>query len=63
VFNVFEQHNILYVGDLVQCSEFMLVKWKKFGRRSLKEVKEALAEMTFHLDMKIDFWKRPQQKE
>ena len=33
-----------------------MIKTKNFGRKSLKEIKEILAEMGLYLGMKIDNW-------
>ena len=49
-----EWANITYVGQLVQMRDFDLLKVKNFGRKSLKEVKELLAEMGLHLSTKFD---------
>jgi DNA-directed RNA polymerase subunit alpha len=41
---------------LVQRSEAEMLKTKNFGRKSLKEIKEILAEMGLSLGMRIDNW-------
>ncbi len=48
--------SIKYIGDLVQKTESEMLKTKNFGRKSLKEIKEILAEMGLSLGMKLDNW-------
>ena len=45
-----------YIGELVQKTEAEMLKTKNFGRKSLKEIKEILAEMGLSLGMKLDDW-------
>lgn len=54
--NCLQAANIKYIGDLVQKSEGEMLKTKNFGRKSLKEIKELLAEMGLSLGMKLDSW-------
>jgi len=54
--NCLQQANIKTIGDLVQKSEPEMLKTKNFGRKSLKEIKEILAEMGLSLGMKLDNW-------
>ena len=54
--NCLANANIKYIGDLVQKTESEMLKTKNFGRNSLKEIKEILAEMGLHLGMKLDNW-------
>ena len=54
--NCLQQANIKTIGDLVQRSEAEMLKTKNFGRKSLKEIKEILAEMGLSLGMKLDSW-------
>lgn len=54
--NCLQAANIKYIGDLVQKSEAEMLKTKNFGRKSLKEIKELLAEMGLALGMKLDNW-------
>ena len=44
------------IGELVQRTEQDMLKTKNFGRKSLKEIKEILANMGLSLGMKIDNW-------
>ena len=54
--NCLQAANIKFIGDLVQRSESEMLKTKNFGRKSLKEIKELLAEMGLSLGMKLDNW-------
>ena len=54
--NCLQQANIKSIGDLVQRTEAEMLKTKNFGRKSLKEIKEILAEMGLSLGMKLENW-------
>lgn len=54
--NCLQNANITYIGELVQKTEAEMLKTKNFGRKSLKEIKEILAEMGLALGMKLDNW-------
>jgi DNA-directed RNA polymerase subunit alpha len=54
--NCLQNANITLIGELVQRSEQDMLKTKNFGRKSLKEIKEILANMGLSLGMKIDNW-------
>ena len=54
--NCLQNANITLIGELVQKSEQDMLKTKNFGRKSLKEIKEILANMGLSLGMKIDNW-------
>jgi DNA-directed RNA polymerase subunit alpha len=54
--NCLQNANIHLIGELVQRSEAEMLKTKNFGRKSLKEIKEILAEMGLSLGMRIDNW-------
>lgn len=54
--NCLQAANIRYIGDLVQKTEQDMLKTKNFGRKSLKEIKDILAEMGLTLGMKLDSW-------
>lgn len=62
--NCLQNANIRLIGELVQKTEAEMLKTKNFGRKSLKEIKEILAEMGLSLGMKLDNWppKHLQQK-
>ena len=47
---------LLYIGDLVQKSEQEMLRTPNFGRKSLNEIKEVLAQMGLHLGMEIPNW-------
>jgi DNA-directed RNA polymerase subunit alpha len=57
--NCLQNANIRYIGELVQRSEAEMLKTKNFGRKSLKEIKEILAEMGLQLGMKLEGWEPP----
>ncbi|MGB8222641.1 MAG: DNA-directed RNA polymerase subunit alpha [Polyangiales bacterium] len=54
--NCLQNANIKLIGELVQKSEGEMLKTKNFGRKSLKEIKEILADMGLSLGMHIDNW-------
>jgi DNA-directed RNA polymerase subunit alpha len=54
--NCLQNANIRLIGDLVQRTESEMLKTKNFGRKSLKEIKEILAEMKLSLGMRLDNW-------
>ncbi len=55
-FNCLQNAGIKYIGDLVQKTEAEMLKTKNFGRKSLKEIKELLADMGLSLGMKLENW-------
>jgi DNA-directed RNA polymerase subunit alpha len=54
--NCLKNADIRYIGDLVQKTEVEMLKTKNFGRKSLNEIKEILAEMGLSLGMKLENW-------
>jgi DNA-directed RNA polymerase subunit alpha len=52
--NCLENAGIRYIGELVNRSESEMLKTKNFGRKTLNEIKDILAEMGLHLGMKIE---------
>jgi DNA-directed RNA polymerase subunit alpha len=52
--NCLENANIKFIGELVTKSETEMLKTKNFGRKSLNEIKDILAEMGLSLGMKIE---------
>ena len=54
--NCLKNDNIVYIGDLVQKSEAEMLRTPNFGRKSLNEIKEVLAQMGLHLGMEIPTW-------
>jgi len=53
-YNCLKNAEIRTIRDLVQKSEPEMLKTKNFGRKSLNEIKEILAEMGLSLGMKLD---------
>jgi DNA-directed RNA polymerase subunit alpha len=53
-FNGLQNADIKYVGELVQRTEQDMLKIKNFGRKSLNEIKEILADMQLSLGMRLD---------
>jgi DNA-directed RNA polymerase subunit alpha len=51
--NCLKNADIKYIGELVQKSEGEMLKTKNFGRKSLNEIKEILADMDLRLGMEI----------
>ena len=51
--NCLKNDNIVYIGDLVQKTEAEMLRTPNFGRKSLNEIKEVLAEMGLHLGMEV----------
>ncbi len=54
--NCLKNDNIIYIGDLVQKSEAEMLRTPNFGRKSLNEIKEVLAQMGLHLGMEVAGW-------
>jgi DNA-directed RNA polymerase subunit alpha len=54
--NCLKNDNIVYIGDLVQKSEAEMLRTPNFGRKSLNEIKEVLAQMGLHLGMEVAGW-------
>ena len=54
--NCLKNDNIIYIGDLVQKTEAEMLRTPNFGRKSLNEIKEVLAQMNLHLGMEIPGW-------
>jgi len=54
--NCLKNDNIVYIGDLVQKTEAEMLRTPNFGRKSLNEIKEVLAQMGLHLGMEITNW-------
>lgn len=55
-YNCLKNANIRTLRELVQKTEGDMLKTKNFGRKSLKEIKEILAEMGLSLGMKLENW-------
>ena len=52
--NCLKNDNIVYIGDLVQKTEAEMLRTPNFGRKSLNEIKEVLAQMGLHLVARRD---------
>src|ERR1700742_1944520 len=59
-YNCLKNANISTIGELIQKTEAEMLKTKNFGRKSLNEIKEILAQMGLSLGMKIDENGNPQ---
>ncbi|QQR80811.1 MAG: DNA-directed RNA polymerase subunit alpha [Deltaproteobacteria bacterium] len=57
--NCLQNANIRYIGELCIKTEAEMLRTKNFGRKSLNEIKEILAEMGLGLGMKLDGWTMP----
>lgn len=53
-FNCLKNANIKTIGDLVQKTEYEMLRTKNFGRKSLNEIKEILVGMGLNFGMRID---------
>ena len=53
-YNCLKNANIATIGELIQKTEAEMLKTKNFGRKSLNEIKEMLAQMGLSLGMRID---------
>ena len=54
--NCLKNDNIVYIGDLIQKTEAEMLRTPNFGRKSLNEIKEVLAQMGLHLGMEVLDW-------
>ena len=54
--NCLKNDNIVYIGDLIQKTESEMLRTPNFGRKSLNEIKEVLAQMGLHLGMDVANW-------
>ena len=54
--NCLKNDNIVYIGDLIQKTEAEMLRTPNFGRKSLNEIKEVLAQMGLHLGMEVPNW-------
>jgi hypothetical protein len=52
-FNCLNNNNVIYLGDLVQKTEAEMLRTPNFGRLSLNEIKERLAEFGLHLGIEV----------
>ena len=56
-YNCLKNADIKTIGDLVSKNESEMLKTKNFGRKSLNEIKDILAEMGLSLGMDVDLRK------
>ncbi|HEX9428534.1 MAG TPA: DNA-directed RNA polymerase subunit alpha [Candidatus Polarisedimenticolia bacterium] len=61
-YNCLKNADIKTIADLVQRTEAEMLKTKNFGRKSLNEIKELLAEMGLSLGMKVDHILAPKEE-
>ncbi|GMR20254.1 MAG: DNA-directed RNA polymerase subunit alpha [Gammaproteobacteria bacterium] len=54
--NCLKAENIFYIGDLIQRTEFELLKTPNLGKKSLTEIKDILAQHSLSLGMKLENW-------
>jgi len=61
--NCLQNANIKYIYELVEKTEAEMLKTKNFGRKSLNEIKEILADMGLSLGMKLHNFPRKRDQE
>jgi len=61
--NCLRNANIRYIWELVTRTEAEMLKTKNFGRKSLNEIKEILADMGLSLGMKLEGFEPPKKDE
>jgi DNA-directed RNA polymerase subunit alpha len=54
--NCLKNENLTYIGDLVQKTEGEMLRTPNFGRKSLNEIKEVLAQMGIGFGMTVPNW-------
>lgn len=54
--NCLKAENIFYIGDLIQRTEYELLKTPNLGKKSLTEIKDVLAQHGLSLGMKLESW-------
>ena len=54
--NCLRTAEIKTIGDLVRKSESEMLKFRNFGRKSLKEISDILASMGLHFGMDVDYY-------
>jgi hypothetical protein len=62
LYNCLERLRLIYLGSLVQLTERYLLRCPNFGRKSLRELKELLAEKGLSLNTKLLDWKAADKK-
>ena len=61
--NCLKAENIFFIGDLIQRSEFELLKTPNLGKKSLTEIKDVLAQHGLQLGMRLENWPPAQLKD
>lgn len=61
--NCLKAENIHYIGDLIQRTEVELLKTPNLGKKSLTEIKDALAKHSLSLGTKLEDWPPESLKE
>jgi DNA-directed RNA polymerase subunit alpha len=61
--NCLRNADIKTIGDLVRKTESDMLKFRNFGRKSLKEISDILNSMGLHFGMDIDFYMDPAKAE
>jgi DNA-directed RNA polymerase subunit alpha len=51
--NCLKNAEISYLGELLQKSESEMLRYRNFGKKSLDEIKERMAELDLHINMKL----------
>lgn len=54
--NCLKNDNIIYIGDLIQKTEAEMLRTPNFGRKSLNEIKEVLAQIGLSFGMTVPDW-------
>lgn len=57
--NCLANNGFVFLGDIVKCADYELIRMPNFGRKSLDELKEVLSGMQCQLDMDTSGWERP----
>jgi DNA-directed RNA polymerase subunit alpha len=61
--NCLKNADIQYIGQLVQKTDAEMLKTKNFGRKSLNEIKALLAQHNLSLNMNLEGWIPPHERE
>ena len=61
--NCLKNADIQYIGQLVQKTDAEMLKTKNFGRKSLNEIKALLAQHNLSLNMNLEGWIPPDERE
>jgi DNA-directed RNA polymerase subunit alpha len=57
--NCLRAAEIRSIGDLVQKTEGEMLKYRNFGRKSLKEIQDILSDMSMHFGMDVSRYMEP----